>query len=53
MYPRTSGRFPTAEENPRNAWYVKTSIKGAASGKLAGKTIVAKDNIMVAGVAMA
>ena len=52
MYPRTAGRFPTAEENPRNAWYVKTSIKGAASGKLAGKKIVAKDNIMVAGVPM-
>lgn len=51
-YPRTRGRFPTAEENPRNAWYVKTSIKGAASGKLAGKKIVAKDNIMVAGVPM-
>ena len=51
-HPRTRGRFPTAEENPRNAWYVKTSIKGATSGKLSGKKIVAKDNIMVAGVPM-
>ncbi len=51
-YPRTPGRFPPAAENPRNAWYVKTSIKGASSGKLAGKKIAAKDNIMVAGVPM-
>ena len=51
-YPRTPGRFPTAAENPRNAWYVKSSVKGATSGKLAGKKIAAKDNIMVAGVPM-
>lgn len=51
-YPRTPGYFPTPEENPRNAWYVKTSIKGAASGKLAGKKIAIKDNVMVAGVPM-
>ncbi len=29
-YPRTPGYFPAAEENKHNAWYVKTSIKGAA-----------------------
>ncbi len=51
-YPRTPGSYPNPQENPRNAWYVKTSIKGAASGKLAGKKIAAKDNIMVAGVPM-
>ncbi len=51
-YPRTPGYFPTAAENPRNAWYVKTSIKGASSGKLAGKTVGIKDNVMVAGVPM-
>lgn len=51
-YPRTPGRFPTAQENPRNAWYVKTSIQGAPSGKLAGKKIALKDNIMLAGVPM-
>ena len=51
-YPRTPGVFPSPAENPRNAWYVKTSIKGAASGKLAGKKVAIKDNVMVAGVPM-
>ncbi|MCW5619664.1 MAG: amidase [Burkholderiales bacterium] len=51
-YPRTPGRFPTPEENPRNAWYVKTSIKGADSGPLKGKKVAVKDNVMVAGVPM-
>jgi amidase len=51
-YPRTPGYRPEGEENKYNAWYVKTTIKGAAGGKLAGKTIVVKDNICVAGVPM-
>ncbi len=51
-YPRTPGYFPSATENPHNAWYVKTSVKGAARGKLAGKKLAVKDNIMVAGVPM-
>jgi amidase len=51
-YPRTPGYRPEGEENPRNAWYVKTTVKGAASGKLAGKTIALKDNICLAGVPM-
>src|SRR5882762_2614049 len=38
-YPRTPGYRPGAEENPRNACYRKTSIKGAAGGKLKGKRI--------------
>ena len=33
-YPRTPGYFPPPEENKHNAWYVKTSIKGAESGPL-------------------
>ena len=37
-YPRTPGYRPAAEENPRNAWYRKSTVKGAASGKLKGKT---------------
>lgn len=51
-YPRSPGYRPSAEENPRNAWYVKTDIKGASRGKLTGKTVAIKDNICVAGVPM-
>src|SRR5262249_59484248 len=47
-----SGVFPPPEENTHNAWYVKTSITGAASGPLHGKRIAVKDNVMVAGVPM-
>ena len=51
-YPRTPGYHPVGEENKYNAWYVKTTIKGAPGGKLAGKTIALKDNICLAGVPM-
>src|SRR6266853_4811292 len=51
-YPRTPGYRPEGEENKYNAWYVKTTIKGAPSGKLAGKKIALKDNICLAGVPM-
>src|SRR4029077_14589202 len=51
-YPRTPGYRPSAEENTLNAWYVKTDIPGAPSGKLAGKTVAIKDNVCVAGVPM-
>jgi amidase len=51
-YPRTPGYFPEGAENPLNAWYVKTEIKGAKEGKLVGKTIALKDNICLAGVPM-
>src|SRR3954467_1727073 len=51
-YPRTPGYFPDASQNPRNAWYVRTSIKGASSGVLKGKRVAVKDNVMVAGVPM-
>jgi amidase len=51
-YPRTPGYRPAPEENPRNAWYRKSTVKGAASGKLKGKTVALKDNIMLAGVPM-
>jgi amidase len=51
-YPRTPGTFPSPEENTHNAWYVKTSITGAATGPLHGKRIAVKDNIMVAGIPM-
>ena len=51
-YARTPGYRPTGEENKYGAWYVKTTIKGAAKGKLAGKTVAVKDNVCVAGVPM-
>src|ERR1700739_1620440 len=51
-YPRTPGYRPEGEENKYNAWYVKTEIKGASGGKLAGKKIALKDNVSLAGVPM-
>jgi len=51
-YPRTPGVRPEPENNPLNAWYVRTDIQGAASGKLKGKTVAIKDNIALAGVQM-
>jgi amidase len=51
-YPRTPGYRPGTEENPRNAWYQKSTVKGAAHGKLKGKIVALKDNIMLAGVPM-
>lgn len=51
-YPRTPGYRPSSEENRHNAWYVKSTIKGAAEGKLKGKTVAVKDNVLVAGVPM-
>ncbi|MDP7547397.1 MAG: amidase, partial [Alphaproteobacteria bacterium] len=51
-YARTPGYRPGAAENKYNAWHVKTTVNGAARGKLKGKTIVLKDNIMLAGVPM-
>ena len=49
-YPRPAPRRPDAAENPWNAWTWQCTIAGAASGKLAGKRVVIKDNIAVAGV---
>lgn len=52
MYPRTPGYRPEGAENRYNAWYVKTTVHGAPSGKLAGKSVVLKDNVCLAGVPM-
>lgn len=51
-YPRTPGYRPDGAENRYNAWYVKSVVKGAGTGKLRGKTVVLKDNICLAGVPM-
>ncbi|MBV8704242.1 MAG: amidase, partial [Acetobacteraceae bacterium] len=51
-YPRAPGRRPAPEENKFSAWYVKTTIEGAANGKLKGKRVALKDNICLAGVPM-
>ncbi len=51
-YPRVPGYRPEGEENKYNAWYYKTRIQGAAGGKLEGKTVALKDNVMLAGVPM-
>lgn len=51
-YPRTPGYRPTGAENPYNAWYYKSKVEGAPSGKLKGKTVALKDNVMLAGVPM-
>ncbi|MDD9650435.1 amidase [Klebsiella pasteurii] len=51
-YPRAAGYRPTGEDNPLNAWYYKTEVKGAATGALAGRTIALKDNVSLAGVPM-
>ncbi|MCR9214269.1 MAG: amidase [Proteobacteria bacterium] len=51
-YPRSPGYRPTPSENPLNAWYYKTDIKGALDGPLRGKKIAIKDTVCVAGVPM-
>ncbi|MDA0260598.1 MAG: amidase [Proteobacteria bacterium] len=51
-YPRTPGYRPSQAEDPLQAWYYKTNIKGAPRGKLHGKRIALKDNVCLAGVPM-
>lgn len=51
-YPRTPGYRPVGDDNPLNAWYYKTEIRGAKSGPLKNKTFAVKDNVCVAGVPM-
>src|SRR5213083_3515582 len=51
-YPRTPGYRPEGPENKYNAWYYKSEVQGASSGKLRGKRIALKDNICLAGVPM-
>lgn len=43
---------PEPADNPLGAWYVRTEIRGAADGPLAGYRVAVKDNTAVAGVPM-
>ncbi|MCY4450782.1 MAG: amidase [Immundisolibacterales bacterium] len=52
VYPRTAGYRPSPEENPLNAWFVKTEVRGAPRGPLHGRTVALKDNVCLAGVPM-
>lgn len=49
-YPQRSSSRVSPEQNPLGAWWVKTRIEHASSGKLHGHTLAIKDNIFVAGV---
>jgi amidase len=51
-YPRTPGYRPEGAANKYNAWYYKSEVQGAPSGKLKGKRIALKDNVCLAGVPM-
>ena len=51
-YPREPGYRPESEDNPYNAWCREVVVKGASEGKLQGKRIALKDNIMLAQVPM-
>ena len=51
-YPRGQDTARSGDENRYGAWYVKTSIKGAPGGKLAGRRVALKDNVCLAGVPM-
>lgn len=51
-YPRTPGVRPAEADNPLNAWYYQCEVKGAMAGPLAGKKVVLKDNVCLAGVPM-
>lgn len=49
-YPGRSSSKVSPDQNPLGAWWVKTSIEHASSGKLYGRTFAIKDNVFVAGV---
>ena len=51
-YPRDKGYRPSREENPYNAWFWRTDIRGAPGGPLAGKRVGIKDTVCVSGVPM-
>ncbi len=52
LYPRAPGYRPAQTDNPLNAWYYRTDIRGAVHGPLRDRRIVLKDNVCLAGVPM-
>ena len=52
LYPRAPGYRPAQADNPLNAWYYRTDIRGAVHGPLRDRRIVLKDNVCLAGVPM-
>jgi len=51
-YPRTTGYRPKPEDNPYNAWYWRSDIKGSGKGILKGLKVGIKDAVCVAGLPM-
>jgi amidase len=49
-YPRGAYYRPQGDENKHGAWIAKTVIKGASTGKLAGKKVAVKDTYSLAGI---
>ena len=49
---RDPGRRPQRQDDPLNAIVRRCAVKGAKSGKLAGKRLGIKDNVCIAGVPM-
>lgn len=49
-YPRGGYYRPEGDENKYGAWIAKAEIRGAKSGKLAGKTVAVKDTYALAGI---
>ena len=49
---RNSGRRPTGDEDPYNAWVTKCRVGGDDGGDLEGWNVAVKDNVCVAGVEM-
>lgn len=51
-WPRAPGYRPSPAENPLNAWYYRTEVRGAPDGPLRGRRIALKDTVCLAGVPM-
>lgn len=49
-YPGRRHWRASEDDNPLGAWYVRTEIDHAPGGKLHGRTVAVKDNVMVAEV---